>query len=533
MAKISSPLEGQIININAQTVSRQVISGGGGRGVDVGGGGGGSGTERGGAIIVRPQASLVDNIQNLQIQQTQQSVGFLQQSLDLIRVNVQVLYEGINNLSKQLLLEGQVEQKNLKDQQESERRLVERRVRLGRESELEKKITSALSRPIVALQKTVTGLFDRIMGAMTTLFFGWLTNQGIETLKAFASGDTKKLEEIKNHVIKNVLYSVGAFAAINLGFGLVMRTIRGLTFKIAGLSARVALAPFRAAGGVFARMMGGKGAKSPTPRGSKVPITTSGGAALSRESGFFGKFFSGVKGLGKSFGAVGKGVSRLIPGLNVGLAAAATAYDVSQKNYIGASLSAASALPGPFGLAAFGGRMLYGAATGEFSGKSQQQKPEQAPQKATPTKVVKPQLSSPQPSVKPQTTAAPQLSEITISQDVMNKASGIEPPQQTPSSVEGMATYGMPEFTDTQKEKKSETKFVTPSNIKAPPKPVTPVGTLPEPKPNIIVAGGGQDRTQVTSSEQQEPLTDVPFIPSGNTDNFYVLYSQLNYNVVM
>ena len=55
MARISSPLTGPIVNINAQTVSRQVISGGGGRGVDVGGGGGGgTGTERGSAIIVRP-----------------------------------------------------------------------------------------------------------------------------------------------------------------------------------------------------------------------------------------------------------------------------------------------------------------------------------------------------------------------------------------------------------------------------------------------------------------------------------------------
>jgi CobQ-like glutamine amidotransferase family enzyme len=70
------------------------------------------------------------------------------------------------------------------------------------------------------------------------------------------------------------------------------------------------------------------------------------------------------------------------------------------------------------------------------------------------------------------------------------------------------------------------------ANIQAPPKPVTPVGTLPEAKPNIIMAGGGRDRTQ-TMVAQQEPLTDVPFIPSSNTDNFYVLYSQLNYNVVM
>jgi len=29
------------------------------------------------------------------------------------------------------------------------------------------------------------------------------------------------------------------------------------------------------------------------------------------------------------------------------------------------------------------------------------------------------------------------------------------------------------------------------------------------------------------------PATQVPNIPSSNPDNFYALYSQLNYNVVM
>jgi hypothetical protein len=547
MARLSPPpLAGQIININSRTISREVIGGGGGRGVDAGGSGGGGGeTERGGAIIVRPQTSLIDRSQNLQIQTTQQSVGYLQQSLDFIRVNVQVLSEGINNLGKQLQAEGVIEQRNLKEQQESERRLSERQIRLGRESQLERKITAALSRPIVAIQKNITSLFDRIMGAMTTLFFGWLTNQGIETLKSLALGDSKKLEEIKNNVIKNILYSIGAFAAINVGFGLVMRTLRGLTFRIISLGARLALAPFRSLGSAIARIFGGKPV---TPKAPKVPITTSGGKTLSKSSGFFGKFFEGVKGLGKSFGAVGKGASRLIPFVNIGAAAAATAYDVSQGNYVGATLSAASALPGPFGWAAFGGRLLYGATTGEFGGKQPSQQsptPQQSqtkPRSSTePTRVVsptqtKPQKSQPQeatPSIQPQVSATPQLSEITMSSNAMNNATGITPTQQSATSFDGLSSYSMPEFTENADNKPQPTKVATPSNIQSPPKPITPVGTLPEPKPNIIIAGGGQNKPQVMSSPQQEPLTDVPFIPSGNTDNFYVLYSQLNYNVVM
>ena len=59
------------------------------------------------------------------------------------------------------------------------------------------------------------------------------------------------------------------------------------------------------------------------------------------------------------------------------------------------------------------------------------------------------------------------------------------------------------------------------------------IGPEPEPKPNIVYAPSGP-----SASPQQQPLStgpasDVPFIPSSNVDNFYVLYSQVNYNVVM
>ena len=43
------------------------------------------------------------------------------------------------------------------------------------------------------------------------------------------------------------------------------------------------------------------------------------------------------------------------------------------------------------------------------------------------------------------------------------------------------------------------------------------------------VAANNQPQTPPSS----KPLTDVPLINSSNPDNFYTLYSQVNYNVVM
>lgn len=487
-------------------------------------GGGGGETGKGSAIIVRPQTSLVDKTQNLQIQQTQQSVGALQQSLDVIRVNVQVLSGGIGNLGRQLLLEGQLEQKNLKDEQEAERRLNERQIRAGRESLLERRITQALAAPVLNIQKKVVGLFDRIMGAMTTLFFGWLTNQGIETLKAFTSGDTKKLEEIKNSVIKNVLYTIGAFAAIKIGFGLVMRTISALTFRIAGLAAKIALAPFRAAGAAFSKLFGLGSAAAKTA--GKVPITTSGGKVLSRGGNFLDKFLGAAKNVGKGASGLLKGAGNVASRVFTPLAIGMGTYRIAKGDIVGGLLSYGSAIPGiGLGFAGLDVAREFGFGKGTFFGKKEEQ----------PTAKVQPTSAAPTPSatpsVQPQTTATPQLSEFSFSVDTANQLNAFND-MQTPAT-ESSSPYGTVDFEGLQQKLSEPTKKVSQAKVQAPPKPIAPVGTLPDPKPNIIVASGGQDRTQVAPAPQQQPLTDVPFIPSGNTDNFYVLYSQLNYNVVM
>lgn len=488
-----------------------------------GSGGGGGETARGGAIVVRPQTSLVDRTQNLQIQQTQQSVSAIQPTLDVVRVNVKVLSDGINNLSRQLLLQGQVEQKNIKDEQESERRLNERKIREGRENLLERRITSALAKPILSLQQKIGGLFERIMGAMTTLFFGWLTNQGIETLKAYTTGNTKKLEEIKNSLIKNLLFSLGAFAAINLGFGLLMRTITGLTLRIAGMAARIALAPFRAAGGALARIFGG-GTRAASTAANAANATRAGARPLITGSTNLATKLSNV---GRGAGNLFKGAGKFIPGLNVVAGGLGTAYDLSRGDYGGAALSAASMLP-------FVGTPAAIARLGlEGYRMTQKNKPESSttpPTKSTPSAkpAASPAPAAPAPAVvQPQT---PAISTVPMQFNVdQNNTFSV-----ASQSLMQSASSGAPNLESYQQgtQEASPTSYST-ANIQAPPKEQTPIGTLPAAKPNVILTGGQSKAPVPQPSGSSEPISDVPLISSGNSDNFYVLYSQLNYNVVV
>jgi len=518
---------GRITTLPRSVFGGRTVAGGGGGGAAAGGGGGSGGAvAAGSAIVVRPQTSLVDRAQTLQIQTNAQSIGGLQQSLDVIRVQVTELNQGIQNTARQLQAESALEQNQLKQEQEAERRLAERKVRLGKESELEKNIQAALMRPIAKLQQTVTSLFDRIMGALTTLFFGWLTNQGIETLKALAEGDTEKLEEIKNTVIKNVLFAIGAFAAVNIGFGLLMRTITGLTLKLGSFVARIALAPFRLAGAAIGKLLGfgARGSTQAAAAASRAAGATRSATrvAVTGNTNFITKSFNAIRG----FNPFGRGATqaatrtgqRFLPGFQQVMGGAAAALDFSQGEFIGGGLNLLSMAPGPLGWLGLGSRLLYGAVKGEFSGQPPAAQPSAQPPAAQPS--AQPP-AAPAPS-QPQTPAMPSMSEMTFNVDTANMLQG---PTQS-LTQETAPPYGTVNLEGLLQEK-------TPAaDIQAPPKSVTPVGTLPEAKPNIIMAGGGRDRTQ-TMVSQQEPLTDVPFIPSSNTDNFYVLYSQLNYNVVM
>lgn len=71
---------------------------------------------------------------------------------------------------------------------------------------------------------------------------------------------------------------------------------------------------------------------------------------------------------------------------------------------------------------------------------------------------------------------------------------------------------------------------VLPFVPQSPPKPN--LGNLSEPPADIVVLGNNEEQSSSVIASNSQTITDVPLIPSGNPDNFYTLYSQVNYNVV-
>jgi hypothetical protein len=289
MASLSSPI-GPTIDVVARTVSRSVISGGAGGGGGIPGGGGGG---RGGALAIQPQASLVNVERNLEIQTTQnvqqtQEISALRSTVDALRAETTTLNNGLGTVSNLIQQDSALEKQQEAAKAENERKLLERNIRLGKESQLEQKITNALVAPVQALQQKVGNIFGRIGEALTILFAGWLTNQGIEALKAASEGNKEKLEEIKDNVLNGIGDAVKVFTAIKVGFDLVIKTITGVTGRIAGFVTRLALAPIKA----LTNVLQGKPVLQNLFRGPKPGGPKPGGG---KGPGIFGAFWASVE----------------------------------------------------------------------------------------------------------------------------------------------------------------------------------------------------------------------------------------------
>jgi hypothetical protein len=542
---------------------------------------------RSGALVVQLQSSLVNVERNLETQTTQnvqqtQEISALRSAVDALRTETTTLNKGLVSITNLIQQDSALEKQQEAEKAESERKLAETNVRLGKESQLEQRITNSLVTPVQALQQKVTNIFGRIGEALTTLFFGWLTNQGIEALKAASEGNKEKLEEIKDNVLNGIGDAIKVFTAIKTGFNLIIKTITGVTGRIAGFVTRLALAPIKA---LTNTLRGAPLLQNIFP-GPKKPGGGGGG-------GLLGGVITGISGAlnflnGENADAALAGISLLpLPG-KVGLAVKVLAggifaiddvLEVFDKNFIGADPKALSAKRKELEEAkrnqtnqkststtSTTAAKVTSASTAQtpLMGDKKDDKSETDPKNMTPGPVpgsanIQPTPDSdassaasnaaPVAASTPATSMAPQASELSLNNPPGALVAGQRPDKALNSEqfkaatqareeakVQGLSGKELEIYVTNvaMNAKSSDVNISSPAQVQPLPKPTQNVGELSEPAPNVIMMPSGQSNNQ-QSSISQAPTngTDTPLISSSNPDNFYVLYSQLNYNVVI
>lgn len=486
--------------------------------------------------------------QNISLIQNQQNsfVSF-NSSIQSLRSDIGKLGTGLANIALLLQQDGAEEQNKIRADQEKQRRLAEREIRIGKENEIEQKIQNALVKPVEKLVPKVTDIFSQVGNALSILFLGWLTKQTVDAIQASQDNNTKRFNEIKTNIIKNVGIAVGGLFAVKTGFFLIKKTIGSIA---SGLTKLLIVKPLAGAAGLLGNLSGlGGGAKPPTPGG-------------------------------KSGGGVMGGLGRLLTGLSA-------AMNARNKEYTDAVLGALSLFamaPGPIGIIAkvagvsftldeiaeAFGKNIFGderdniindAAT---AAKKQLEQIKSSSTSSTPPSTSAPPISSKPSETPPSAAPTPSPAKSAPSADMVNKFEMAWQYRNNPMArgrIEGAWNQMTPEqkqqakdwaqtkgydwnemklndttatMTSATEQSKLNEANVSPGQISPPPSPTQTVGTLPEPKPSLTMISTSNNQNQIADVPiTNGALSDVPFINSSNPDNFYVLYSQLNYNIVI
>ena len=603
MAVIPSPLSNSLAGINQSTVSGSIF--GGGNKVD-------AQTESAINANTSAVASLQKKVNelsqtNAKILSNLTQIGSFQAQVDSVRLQLNGISDTLQSVAKITASESALERQKDLYEQEQQKRLAEAGARGGKESLLETKIQSALSEPVKRIGDKVSFGFNNLMSFIWTLLGGWLTLEGIKTLKALQDDNKKKLNDIKNSVIRTLLVAGGVFTIISVGIGKVIGTITGLVGKIGKfIVGGLIIKPFQMVATGLRNALPGR---TPTPPSRGSGTKSGGGGLLSG----IGKIITGVSGTMNFLNGenVDGALAALtfVPGggiFKLARVAAGTVFAFDEiaealgKNFTGADPKLLKQKQKELEEAKNKNKLIS-------SPLKKPEPPKPADAKLEPPKPADAKLEPPKPAdakSTPSTPMIPPASNLQINAPDTSKPATSAPSPEMVSKFEqawqykdnplargriegawnkmspeeqqqakdwaGSKGYDWKEMklpdsanqTSSISSKEPIKSAATTATSTTPTSPVTTttaaetsskpstpeitpaqttkiqtlpfnIGPEPEPKPNIVYASSGS-----STPPQEQPMStgvasDVPAIPSSNSDNFYTLYSQINYNVVL
>ena len=396
-------------------------------------------------------------------------------NVQLVRISTQ-MSEFSNSLTRisGLMAESSALER-LKEQQQAkqERELAEQRLREGKESVVERKMQSALAAPIQKVGAKAQGTLGNLMRFFTILLSGWLLNQGIQALKAYSEGNKKRLQDIGKSVLKGLAITGAIFGSIKLG----LAAVTGSLLRTGSLISQAVFSGlFKRPVQALINAVKGVFNKDKTP--PKTPPKTK-PSAVSKPSGVKLNFTSNMVIGGIMAGldiAGGEEPGRAIAGAGAGMVGSGAAF----------GLLSLIPLPGTgvaAGIAAYSPSANFGKGTYD--------------------------------------TAKRYFSQFNVNVDIGKSFNDIK-------NMIGMGGG---------KDKESHKADIVAkplAKVSSPPKADTSaIGPEPESQTQVIVTDAGMNQQQQSIPTATGNIADLPPIASSNPDNFYVLYSQVHYNVVI
>jgi len=170
-----------------------------------------------------PQSKLLLNTNSVQL-------GLVSRQVETLSARVNQLSSSLESVRVNLASSQALERQKERQEQILETKLAQQKLREGKESVIEKRITAATLKPAIVLGNKARGSLLSLNSIFTGLFGAFLAFKGIETLQALSEGNTEKLNEIKNQI----LVTVGGFIGLNLAIKAATGTLSMGFLKIAG-----------------------------------------------------------------------------------------------------------------------------------------------------------------------------------------------------------------------------------------------------------------------------------------------------------
>lgn len=423
----------------------------------------------------------------------------LQSQVEGVRSELVSTNNGLVGIANLIRTDGTQDQQRLLDERREQQLLSERQIRIGQEEALERQVSASFVEPVNKLEKNLNSTFGNIEKALKFLFVGVVGGVFLKGLNKTVDLSKRTLSGVGT-LLSNIFGAIGSgLGTIKNGFGSVLKSIGGVVDDISKGILSLAKSPFKAIADAFSKLLG-KETPAPTPTPTPRPTTTpsSGGVGgLLRFLGPATRLFSGFNATSSALegdytGAAIYGSAALFPNLVTGTAALGYSFFGDQikegwsniTNQFGNFDFQSLSIPNFFGMNDGETNLDASSASAGSAGEVA------APVTSTTTSVAQPVTTS------------------------TNTTTSVAQPSGT------ISPSALP-FQPNQ------------SQVQSPPVQQRNLNPPPEPTSDVVYLQSGNRQVSTTPAGGGGTLTDVPLIPSANPDNFYTLYAQLNYNVVI
>ena len=178
------------------------------------------------SFMNRPQLPPREGVETARntntIRQQQQALVNINSGLASLSLQLQALNQSITDISIQIKGDAVLDDIREQERLKRERRLAEQKIRQGKEGTIERKLQAVLQKPLQKIAAKANFTLAKLGQFFTILLGGFLANRAIQFISALAQGNKEKLKEITDKIVGELAQVAGLFLLINGGLALAL-----------------------------------------------------------------------------------------------------------------------------------------------------------------------------------------------------------------------------------------------------------------------------------------------------------------------